>query len=439
MGFDIDGLLTRYLTEGIAANKKNHVGLELEFPILRVRGGPIDMEVIRGLFPALAGIGFDRQSFAGELPLKALDGQGNAVTFDTCYAVLEYVTTSAPDMVRLYRRFYQALEAVQGYLRAHGHMLCGLGFNPTEGAPLAPKVPADLTLAIGQVLAHGYAGARAKYLDFYVRIASEQIHFNTTPQELPTLMRMLTYADLANMLLFSNSPARLGGLDYLCMRHRLYRSSRLNALGMTGAQPLWARSLEDYVREYRKICMFSRHRDGQRQVFQPVPFEDYFSDPAYEAREEDIWDFDIERNVVTTRYGTVEYRTLCAQSFGEAFMPSAFTLGLRERLDDALALCQNFYQAHGMQDANQLLDRAALSGDVAGVDEAELEGWLRALLELSLEGLKSRGWGEEAFLAPLLARSRMLDCPARRFVRTARREGLPQALEQRAEVSPALL
>lgn len=76
------------------------------------------------------------------------------------------------------------------------------------------------------MLAHGYAGARAKYLDFYVRIASEQIHFNTTPQELPTLMRMLTYADLANMLLFSNSPARLGGLDYLCMRHRLYRSSR---------------------------------------------------------------------------------------------------------------------------------------------------------------------------------------------------------------------
>ena len=73
------------------------------------------------------------------------------------------------------------------------------------------------------------------------------------------------------------------------------------------------------------------------------------------------------------------------------------------------------------------------------MDEAELEGWLRALLELSLEGLKARGWGEEAFLAPLLARSRMLDCPARRFVRTARREGLPQALEQRAEVPPALL
>ena len=56
MGFDIDGLLTRYLTEGIAANKKNHVGLELEFPILRVRGGPIDMEVIRGLFPCWRGL-----------------------------------------------------------------------------------------------------------------------------------------------------------------------------------------------------------------------------------------------------------------------------------------------------------------------------------------------------------------------------------------------
>jgi gamma-glutamylcysteine synthetase len=424
---DVDALLKRYLTERVEENKKRHVGMEMELPLIRQDDGAPDMRVIRKMFEMLRREGFEKQTFAPDGdPISATDTNGNKVTFDTSYATLEYVTTSAPSMIGLYQRYFMALRAMQHFLQNEGHALLGIGLNPSPGAMEAKLINVDLTLSIRKFL-----GAR----DFYRVIASEQVHFNTCAAELARLINVFTHVDVANVVLFANSPALLHGKHLLCARHALYRRSRFSELGLTGAQPLDAKDVDALIREYRKLKMFRRMRGGISELIEPTTIEEYFGNPIHGAIEDDIWSFDIERNIITTNYGTVEYRTLCTQPFGEQCMPSAFCLGLRQDLDALADVCGEFYKKHDLpQDENALIAMAERDGKLEDVSEPAMAQWLKALLDLSIKGLKKRGYGEEAFLAPLIARKNIAESPAKRYTADAAKHGLKEAVRHIAVV-----
>ncbi|MEG2858777.1 MAG: hypothetical protein RSA12_02650 [Clostridia bacterium] len=442
MNFDIDALLRQYVTHGIVGNPHRHVGLELEYPLIPLKGDAVDLDVLRGLFPVLAGIGFDQQRFSSSgLPLRATDADGNTVTFDTCYGVLEYVTTHVPSMQPLYRRYREAIALIQRYLTDNGHMLIGMGINPYASRMKQTMLESELTMVIGEFFKYEASIAmspRAKYLDFYCDIASEQVHFNTTPEELPALFCAFTYVDFANILLFSNSPAQLDGAQYRCGRIKLYTDSIFNDMGVVGSQMRDPQTLDDIVRSYRKLCLFTRHRDGRAEIFPPTPIEDYFTDPQCAARPEDIFDFDLERNIVTTSYGTVEYRLNCTQPFSNAFVPSAFNLGLRTLLGETLELSRKLYGDLDLKDPNQVNDCAA-RGFVEGLSPERRERHLRALLDIAQRGLKARGYGEEAFLLPLLKRPAIDHSPAEGFLHDARTLGLDQAILLRGALGDSLI
>lgn len=214
--------------------------------------------------------------------------------------------------------------------------------------------------------------------------------------------------------------------------------SSFRKLGLVGEQELGCHTVEDIAKSYRKLGLFMRTRDGKTEVFAPVTVEEYFTDPRYGAIAEDIHSLDIERNIVTTAYGTVEYRVLCAQPFDEAFGPSAFNLGLRMRLEETLELTRAFDKRFSLPQPNVRCEQASL-GNAAFAPRGEIESYAKELLALSRKGLEDRGFGEEAFLSALEKRSSILCSPAQRLMAQERRIGLKPALLERARLGEAMM
>jgi len=423
------------LTDGIKKNRKHHVGVELEFPLVPMTGKTFDTDVAQTLMRAMTPLGY-RVSRVGRdgAPTAVKDADGNVLTFDTCLENVEFASQSAPSLWTPYLRFRETLEAEQDVLQANGHCLLGVGFNPFLAGDQRPHlIEQELTLAIAEYFRQ-HRLKRRYYKDFYCVISSEQIHFNTTVEELPLIFELFTRLDWMNILLFSDSPARLDGRRYLCARNELYMRSAFRPIGLVGAQQLGLKTTEDIARSYGDICLFMRRRDGKINVFTPTPVREYFQRP--DALEEDIHSLDLERNIVTTSYGTVEYRILCAQPFGQAFTPSAFNLGLRTALPEALALARDFDAAHPMPAPNERNRQASLGCCAFSSTEDTLR-YARELLSLARKGLRQRGYGEERMLAPLEDRQTLLDSPASALIRMEKEHGEARAFMARAALGEA--
>lgn len=429
---DVDSLLYRYLTDGILGNHKNHVGIELEFPLTAQPGHAFDPLIAHPLMDALRPLGYAVSRVEADgTPLAVTDSAGNVFTFDTCLENVEFAAASAPSLWPIYERFRETLAAAQAALLARGHCLLGVGFNPFLARSNDPHlIERELTLAIAEYFRH-HRMKRRYVKDFYCVISSEQVHFNTTVEELPLIFELFTRLDWLNILLFSDSAARIGGRQYLCARNELYMQSSFREIGLVGAQPLGLATAQEIAHSYGDACIFMRRRNGEVNLFPPVPVREYFSRP--DAQEEDIRSLDLERNIVTTAYGTVEYRILCAQPFGQAFTPSAFNLGLRTALAEALALARDFDARHAMPKPNERNRQASL-GACAFADTADILRYARALLALARQGLRSRGFGEEAMLAPLNNRLTLLDSPAVALLREEKQHGEEAAFLERADL-----
>lgn len=427
---DCTDLICHYLTDGIKSNTKNHVGIELEFPLVNETAPAIELSVVEPLFEAVCGIGYHvvRRDRNG-VPLKAKDDGGNVFTFDTCFENIEFAMASAPDLIQIYRRFRQTLKTAQEALKPFRHAIIGVGYNPNIVKTTPHLVESELTLSIAEYFRE-HPVKRRFHKDFYCMVSSEQVHFNTTEEELPLIFEAFTRLDWLNILLFSDSPAHIEQKQYLCSRNELYMRSPFAEIGLVGAQKLGLKSVRDIAESYKDICIFMRERGGKTELFWPEPVGKYFESP--EALPEDIHQLDLERNIVTTSYGTTEYRILCSQPFSDSFVPSAFNLGLRKKLDMTLAIAREFDGSHDMPEPNERNRQASL-GAVAFADKAETAELMQRLLAVSRQGLSERGFGEETFLAPLFARAHISDNPAIRLLRRERLVGAHAAYMERAD------
>jgi gamma-glutamylcysteine synthetase len=393
-------------------------------------GKTFDPGIARKLMEGVTPLGYRISRVEQDgVPLAVRDDDGNVLTFDTCLENVEFASASAPSLWTPYLRFRRTLEKEQSILAENGHALLGVGFNPFLAKTANPHlIERELTLAIAEYFQH-FRMKRRYYKDFYCVISSEQVHFNTTPEELPLIFELFTRLDWMNILLFADSPARLDGNLYLCARNELYMRSSFKRIGLVGAQRLGLKTAEEIAKSYEDACLFMRKRNGVTNVFAPTPVREYFQRP--DAMEEDIRYLDLERNIVTTSYGTIEYRILCAQPFGQAFTPSAFNLGLRMELEETLALARDFDAAHEMPAPNERNRQASLGNCAFSSTEDSLH-YARELLRIAKKGLKHRGFGEERMLAPLEDRQTLLDSPAAALMRAEKAGGEIKAFMSRA-------
>ncbi|MFI7104603.1 glutamate-cysteine ligase family protein [Streptomyces sp. NPDC050161] len=118
----------------------------------------------------------------------------------------------------------------------------------------------------------------------------------------------------------------------------------------------------------------------------------------------------------------VENRTCGVAPQGEEGVAAALTLGIVERLDDAEALLKEL----PWQEWRRWWLRASTHG-LSAEGERSI-AMVRRVLELAASGLRARGRGEEAFLAPLFTRLERRETPADRMIAAFRAGGVPGLL-----------
>lgn len=112
-------------------------------------------------------------------------------------------------------------------------------------------------------------------------------------------------------------------------------------------------------------------------------------------------------------YATIEIRSDCTQPLKDAFAPVAFSLGLSRKVDEALAITEQFFKDNNIKHTYTELRQMAIT-DKKIVDEEIMKAYLQKLYNLAKSALEERGFGEEKHLLCLQERINKLECPAKK-------------------------
>ena len=180
-----------------------------------------------------------------------------------------------------------------------------------------------------------------------------------------------------------------------------------------GIFPRVFKNEDDYFSYLSETAIFTAKRAEETYYFEPIRAKDYLNKPAIQAwsihgKEVTIKpseeDFTTHRSYqfqdLTTR-GTIEFRSVCTQPFSATFAPAAFHLGLLVNLERLEKILKDspFFEAFDF--GYPRIRRLFSKKQIAKADLKLILPLTEALLVCAEDGLKSRGFGEEIYLAPL--------------------------------------
>lgn len=375
-----------------------YVGVELEFPLITLDGGEIDAAYAAAIMNKLGKEGWScvLRGTGGE-PLFMENSAGDCLSFDNSYNNFEFSLNYADDLLALERRFRGYLADVQAYFGRRGMALAGLGTNPNKKRISSRHVPFATYDMVDKFLHEGRA--EHGYPDFPAYLSSVQTHLDVSLGDLPAAYTLFARLDFVRALLFANSPD-WDGRGYRLYRDCLWEKSAFGGCpNITGKVDAEFACVDDIVDYFLEKGMFNRIRGGKYETFPPVGIREYFEDPAYAARPEDIECYLSFKSVEATCRGTLEVRGDCAQPFERAFAPPAFNLGVLTAREAAKERLDRFFAENGVTMKNSELRDLVCRGEEAAIAPKRALAALAAdMLAVARGGLASRGKGEERLL-----------------------------------------
>ncbi len=374
------------------------VGVELEFPLVNIAGGDIDPAYAAGVMEHFMDKGWQvaLRGVNGE-PLFVENGDGDCLSFDNSYNNFEFSLNHSGDLTALERRFREYLGPVQEYFKKGGMELRGRGTNPNMPGLSVFHAPFATYNMVREYLK---TGGEHGYDDFPAFLSSVQTHLDVSFDRVPAAYTLFARLDFVRALLFANSPD-WEGRGWRLFRDYLWEKSAFGRCpNITGKVDGSFGSVDELVDYFLKKGMFNRIRGGKYEVFPPVGIEEYFENPAYGAKPEDIECYLSFKSVELTCRGTLEVRGDCAQPFDRAFAPPAFNLGILCAMDAAEAMTAEFFADNRITASNtELRNIVCENRDIELIAPADrLKGFVNSLLDLARSALAARGMGEERLL-----------------------------------------
>lgn len=409
-----------YLSK-IKKNPELFIGVELENPIFNSCGGPTSIQVAKDLFRFL----FEElnckilKTDSDGNPIELLTEDKDVILFEVTYNTLEFAFNKARKIQDVDSHLQYYLTHIQAFLGKYGHELQGKGINPGW------KVNDYRPVAIG----------RYKMLMNYLSLSQQFKNMHSFPQyagficgnqvqidvERETFLRVINAfnkIEAVKAYLFANSEFEL--LENMAISRDYFWEKSMHGLlkENVGAYPFDFESEADYIAFMSESALFHIERDGDYYYFLPMSLKNYLSAEKIEAYTElgnsvfikpRIEDMQTHRSYhyqELTRRGTVEFRSVCTQPFDRTFAPVAFHLGLIVNLAQLETIISNslFYSEFG-SDYKQL--RKKFSSKLLSKREKDIiECFATQILNCAYSGLKSRGFGEETYLDPILLQQR---------------------------------
>ena len=396
------------------------VGIELEYPVVNLSGNATDVSLTKQLFIYLIdNFGFKADKFDSDNnPIQLIEqASGDMILFEVSYNTIEFAFAKASRIAEVEERLDTYLSMIQPYLRNHNHELQGWGVNPNwaknDNSPVkSPRYEMlmdflELSKAKNNSFFHNYP----EYGSF---ICGSQVQLDVSKISYLRVLNAFNQIEGPKALLFANSEFWGSDWDLAISRDVFWENSMYGVFEENaGIFPRVFKNEDDYFSYLSETAIFTAKRTEETYYFEPIRAKDYLNKSAIQAwsihgKEVSIKpsedDFKTHRSYqfqdLTTR-GTIEFRSVCTQPFSATFAPAAFHLGLLvnlERLENILK-DSPFFEAFDFDYPR--IRRLFSKKDISDTDLKLIFPLTEALLVCAEDGLKSRGFGEEIYLAPL--------------------------------------
>ncbi|MFR4932229.1 gamma-glutamylcysteine synthetase [Streptococcus sp.] len=396
------------------------VGIELEYPVVNLSGNATDVSLTKQLLIYLIdNFGFKADKFDSDNnPIQLIEqASGDMILFEVSYNTIEFAFAKASRIAEVEERLDTYLSMIQPYLRNHNHELQGWGVNPNwaknDNSPVkSPRYEMlmdflELSKAKNNPFFHNYP----EYGSF---ICGSQVQLDVSKISYLRVLNAFNQIEGPKAILFANSEFWGSDWDLAISRDVFWENSMHGVFEENaGIFPRVFKNEDDYFSYLSETAIFTAKRAEETYYFEPIRAKDYLNKSAIQAwsihgKEVSIKpsedDFKTHRSYqfqdLTTR-GTIEFRSVCTQPFSATFAPAAFHLGLLvnlERLENILK-DSPFFEAFDFDYPR--IRRLFSKKDISDTDLKLIFPLTEALLVCAEDGLKSRGFGEEIYLAPL--------------------------------------
>lgn len=396
------------------------VGIELEYPVVNLSGNATDVSLTKQLLIYLIdNFGFKADKFDSDNnPIQLIEqASGDMILFEVSYNTIEFAFAKASRIAEVEERLDTYLSMIQPYLRTHNHELQGWGVNPNwaknDNSPVkSPRYEMlmdflELSKAKNNPFFHNYP----EYGSF---ICGSQVQLDVSKISYLRVLNAFNQIEGPKAVLFANSEFWGSDWDLAISRDFFWENSMHGVFEENaGIFPRVFKNEDDYFSYLSETAIFTAKRAEETYYFEPIRAKDYLNKSAIQAwsihgKEVSIKpsedDFKTHRSYqfqdLTIR-GTIEFRSVCTQPFSATFAPAAFHLGLLvnlERLENILK-DSPFFEAFDFDYPR--IRRLFSKKDISDTDLKLIFPLTEALLVCAEDGLKSRGFGEEIYLAPL--------------------------------------
>ena len=433
-------LIRRRFIEPTMSPRTNYIGIEIEMPVVSLRGEKTDRGVsASALKDAAERFGFTETKYdsQGVCHEAVCDETGDVFSFDCSYNNFEISLGKVRTLHEAQARFADYVGTINAFLRERDHLLTGMGINPYYRKNDSNFVPSPRYKMLEGYLKKSRVwkrdGGFHPYCAYPTFSSASQVQLDVTEERLCQVIEAFSLVEPIKALLFANSylPEEP---ELLCARDMLWERSThgINPKNLGFFEPL-PQSNGELINYLSGVSLFCAEREEKYLFFDPIPFEEYLTQESIEGEYfdgvryvkhrfkpaiEDINTLRTYKQIDLTSRGTLEFRSACTQPLSQAMTVAAFHLGLMSQIEALTELLKNDSFLYQSGDTPYTLRKKYNRRDSLTYEEKlRLRELTEAVLLLAQEGLRERGFAEEKYLEPLFRRAAACTSPAKDMLR----------------------
>lgn len=455
----LEKLYERYIAP-TKRKPKDYIGVEIEMPIINLNKKAVDFKIVHSLTRAfMKRFFFEPSGYDDYGNIYAAENtiNGDILSYDCSYNNLELSFGRERNIREIHKRFNEYYSFIQEFFKPYGYTLTGMGINPyrkyNHNIPIENGRYRMLFHHLGTYKNYKLPMYFHKYSDFGTFSSASQVQLDVEYNKLPLTINAFSKLEPIKALLFNNSVLIGENNELHCCRDMFWENSthgiNPHNIGMYECE---IESIDDLLSYIASTSIYCVERGDKYINFTPINIVEYlnsdklegeyFSDGGYKKIEftpsiDDIKYLRTFKFEDLTFRGTIEFRSVCAQPVSDSFSVAAFHTGLMKRTEELAEILEKdevlYHNGYTSGELRKLLVKSELP---SFINEDELYGLAERIVNLSRDGLRQRGFGEEKFLSPLYERINNRTNPAKKlFERLNSGEDLEKIIKDYAKIN----
>lgn len=434
--FTEEYLYKKYI-EPTKKRRDKFIGVEIEIPIVNLDKKAVDFEIVHSVTEVFTehfkfqAVGKDRDGNV----FSALNPENDDIfSYDCSYNNLELSFGKELNLYEIQKRFNSYYSFLKDEFEKYNYTLTGMGVNPYRRLNRNIPIPSEryqmLFHHLGSYKKYNLPMYFHSYPEFGTFSSASQVQLDVSYDDLPLVLNTFSKLEPIKAVLFSNSVLLDEHEDLLCCRDMFWENSthgiNPHNIGMYECE---FSNIDDILAYIETTSIYCVERDNKYVNFHPINIIEYFEKDSVEGEYYENGEY---KNITVkpepndlkylrtfkfedlTFRGTIEFRSVCCQPIKDSMTVAAFHIGLMDNVKKLNQLLENdrvlYHNGYTAGELRKLLVKADLP---AFINEDKLYGLIKAVLDISYDGLKKRCFGEEKLLKSLYRRVEEKTNPAK--------------------------